>query len=236
MAKEKSLHEGHRDRLRRRVTNESLDYFEQHEVLELLLYYVVRQGDTNPLAHRLLQRFGSFAKVLDASREQLEEVEGVGESVSFFLSVIPQVCRRYMLSRTAEKTIRRVSSSDLAHEIFAPYFIGRTVETLYALLLNGLGEPIRCAYISEGTANATSLDIRKIAKLVLETQATAVILCHNHPDGIARPSQADIVLTKNLLLVLTAMNVALLDHLIVVDGDFISFRESDLRKIWEISE
>ncbi len=221
-----NVHEGHRERLRRRVMNESLDYFEPHEVLELLLYYVVRQGDTNALAHNLINKFGSFAKVLDANRAKLEEVDGVGENISFFLNVIPQICRRYMLSRSKDRLKFSVISSDHAHEILAPYFIGRTVEMLYLLCLNGLGEPIDCVYISEGSVNATSINIRKIVQVVIETNATAVVLCHNHPDGIARPSQQDILLTKNLAAILEAMNVVLLDHLIVVDGDFISFHDS----------
>lgn len=222
-----NVHEGHRERLRRRVANESLDYFEPHEVLELLLYYVVRQGDTNALAHKLINKFGSFAKVLDANRAKLEEVDGVGENISFFLNVIPQICRRYMLSRSKDRLSGAVMSSDHAHEILAPYFIGRTVEMLYLLCLNGLGEPIDCVYISQGSANATSINIRKIVQVVIETNATAVVLCHNHPDGIARPSQQDIILTRNLSAVLEAMNVVLLDHLIVVDGDFVSFHDSD---------
>ena len=222
------LHAGHRERLRRRIENESLDYFEQHEVLELLLYYVMRQGDTNALAHALIDRFGSLAKVFDASRAQLEEVEGVGENVSFFIHMLPQVCRRYMLSRVSDRKFRTIATSDQAHEILSPYFIGRTVETLYILCLNSLGEPIEVAYISEGTANATSLNIRKILRIVLENNATAVVLCHNHPGGIAKPSKQDVQLTRRLAAVLDEMNVILLDHLIVVDGDFISFRDSEI--------
>lgn len=230
-----SIHKGHRERLRRRIENESLDHFEPHEVLEMLLYYVERQGDTNALAHRLLDRFGSFAKVLDADRSALEQVEGVGETTSFFIHLLPQICRRYMLSRSGDRTRSFINNSDQAHEVFAPYFVGRTVETLYMLSLNSLGEMIECTYISEGSANSTSLNIRKIMKVVIENNASAVILCHNHPGGIAAPSKQDVELTRKLTAMLGDIDVMLLDHLIVVDGDFVSFRDSQNGK-WKDAE
>ncbi len=233
---EKSIHSGHRQRLRSRIENESMDHFEEHEVLETLLYYVERQGDTNALAHRLLDYFGSLSKVLDANRSALEQVEGVGENVSFFLHLIPQICRRYMLSRSGDRRKSFVNNSDQAHEVFAPYFVGRTVETLYMLTLNSLGEMIACTYISEGSVNSTSLNIRKIIQVVLDNNASAVILCHNHPGGIAAPSAQDVDLTKKLTAILRDMDVVLLDHLIIVDGDFVSFRDSQTGKWVEADE
>lgn len=226
-----SIHDGHRARMRRRVINESLDYFEEHEVLEMILYYVMRQGDTSRVAHEMINRFGSLANALDADRSKLEEINGISENVSFFLNLVPQICRRYMMSRAQKKEIKGVNNSDLAHEILAPYFIGRVEETLYVLCLNSMGEPIECDYISSGTVNATSINIRKIISVVVRSNASAVILCHNHPSGIARPSRQDIVLTKKLAVVLETMNVALLDHLIIADGDFVSFYDSEKQSI-----
>ena len=174
-----SIHDGHRDRIRRRVENESLDYFEPHEILELLLFYVERQGDTNATAHELIEKFGSLSEVLDADRSKLEEVKGIGKNASFFLHLIPQICRRYMMSKSDNSAAKIINNSELAHEILAPYFIGRTVETLYMLCLNNHGEQIACEYISEGTVNATSINMKKIVSIVIKTNASAVILCQS---------------------------------------------------------
>ena len=221
-----SLNDGHRERLRRRFSKEGLDHFEPHEVLELLLFYVIPRIDVNPIAHRLINRFGSLSRVFEAKYEELLTVEGVGENAALFLTMIPSVCRRYLLSNVQDKGIVPLSNSALAHEYVAPYFVGRTVETLYVICLNNAGVPVECCYISEGTINATQVDMRKIVEAVVRNNAVAAILCHNHPDGIARPSPEDIAVTRKASEILDSIGVVLLDHLILVDGDFVSFHDT----------
>lgn len=221
-----SLNDGHRERLRRRYAKEGLDNFEPHEVLELLLFYVIPRGNVNHIGHRLINRFGSLAGVFHAKYEELMTIEGVGEQAALYLKLIPDVCRRYLLSSAQDKGTFALSNSTLAHAYLAPYFVGRTVETLYAVCMNNAGVPVDCCYISEGTSNATQVDVRKIIEAVIRNNAVAVILCHNHPDGVARPSQEDIRLTKKVKDVLDAMGVILLDHLILVNDDFVSFHDT----------
>lgn len=221
-----SLNDGHRERLRRRFQKEGLDNFEPHEVLELLLFYVIPRGNVNHIGHRLINRFGSLAGVLNARYEELLTVDGIGENAALYLKIIPSVCRRFLLSSVQDKGIVPLSNSSLAHEYAAPYFIGRTVETLYVICLNNAGMPIECCYISEGTINATQVDMRKIVEAVVRNNAVAAILCHNHPDGLARPSPEDIAVTKKAGEILESIGVVLLDHLILVDGDFVSFHDT----------
>ncbi len=221
-----SLNDGHRERLRRRFRNEGLDSFEPHEVLELLLFYVIPRSNVNHIGHRLINRFGSLAGVFNASYDELMTVDGIGEHAALYLKIMPAVCRRYLLSSVQDKGITPLSNSSLAHEYAAPYFIGRTVETLYVICLNNSGIPVECCYISEGTINATQVDMRKIVEAVVRNNAVAAILCHNHPDGIARPSPEDIAVTKKAGEILESIGVVLLDHLILVDGDFVSFHDT----------
>lgn len=227
-----SLNDGHRDRVRRRFRSEGLDNFEPHEVLELLLFYVIPRGNVNHIGHRLINRFGSLSGVFNAKYEELMTVEGIGEQGALFLKLIPSVCRRFLLSSVQDKGIAPLSNSSLTYEYAAPYFIGRTVETLYVICLNNAGIPVECCYISEGTINATQVDMRKIVEAVVRNNAVAAILCHNHPDGLARPSPEDIAVTKKAGEVLESIGVVLLDHLILVDGDFVSFHDTiDMEKL-----
>ncbi len=96
-AADKELHKGHRGRLKARFLREGEDSFDDHQVLELLLFYAVPRLDTNPSAHRLMQRFGSFSAVLEADPKDLSSVEGVGANAAAFLAMIPQITRRYFL-------------------------------------------------------------------------------------------------------------------------------------------
>lgn len=221
-----SLNDGHRERLRRRFSKEGLDHFEPHEVLELLLFYAIPRANVNHIGHRLVNRFGSLSGVFNAKYEELLTVEGVGEQAALLLKMIPSVCRRYLLSNVQDKGIVPLSNSALAHEYAAPYFIGRTVETLYVICLNNSGVPVECCYISEGIINATQVDMRKIVEAVVRNNAVAAILCHNHPDGLARPSPEDIAVTRKASEILESIGVVLLDHLILVDGDFVSFHDT----------
>jgi DNA repair protein RadC len=221
------LNEGHRERLRRRFEREGLDSFEPHEVLELLLFYVIPRGNVNHIGHRLINRFGSLAGVFNATAAELQTVDGVGESSALYLSLLPAVCRRYLMSSVQDKGVMPLSNSAYAHEYAAPYFVGRTVETLYLICLNNAGIPVECSYISEGTINATQIDMRRIVEAVVRNNAVAAILCHNHPDGIAKPSPEDIAVTRKAAAILDSIGVVLLDHLILVDGDFVSFHDSE---------
>lgn len=221
-----SLNDGHRERLRRRFSKEGLDHFEPHEVLELLLFYAIPRANVNHIGHRLINRFGSLSGVFNAKYEELLTVEGIGEQAALLLKMVPSVCRRYLLSNIQDKGIVPLSNSALAHEYAAPHFIGRTVETLYVICLNNSGVPVECCYISEGTINATQVDMRKIVEAVVRNNAVAAILCHNHPDGLARPSPEDIAVTRKASEILESIGVVLLDHLILVDGDFVSFHDT----------
>lgn len=219
-----SIHDGHRKRLKDRFRKEGLDSFDDLYVLELLLFYCFPRKDTNLIAHRLLDRFGSLAGVLDASPKELESIEDVGESTTMFLSLLKAVWRRYEVEQAAGQVPLRTISQCGAY--IRPHFIGRTNESIFLLCLDAKCKAICCRLVGEGSINSASVSIRKIVETALNSNATSVILAHNHPSGLAIPSPEDIQTTQRLAVALAAVEIILADHLVFADEEFVSMVQS----------
>ena len=218
------LHDGHRKRLKEQFLNHS-DDFHDHQLLELLLCYAIPQGDVNGLAHRLLDRFGSLAGVLDARPEALEQVPGVGEHTAVLLKLIPVLSGRYQADRAGMGTI--LDSTQAAGQYLRPYFSqGARYEMAYLVCLDGKYKVLGCHKLDEGTVNAAEITPRKMVEIVLAHNATAAILAHNHLSGLALPSNADLMSTQQLRAILRSVDVELLDHLIFTDDDMVSLKDS----------
>ena len=143
-----SDHGGHRERIRERFRREGLDSFTDIQVLELLLFYCIPRKDTNPIAHGLLDHFGSLSQVLEAPVEELCKVEGIGESAAVFLKLIPQAGRYYMNDRASQMKLLPTLESCAAY--LTPRFIGRTVEMVFLLCLDAKCKVLCCRKIAEG--------------------------------------------------------------------------------------
>lgn len=221
-----SIHTGHRQRLRERFMTEGLDHFDQLQVLELLLFYCVPRQDTNPIAHALLDRFGSFSQVLEAPASELCKVPGVGENVAAFITLLTATCRYYQVNRSTTGEI--VTTVEQCGEFLLPYFCGRRNETVFLLCLDAKCKVISCKEVGEGSVNSASVPIRRIVEMALGDNASSVILAHNHPSGVAVPSVEDRYTTKKLAMSLEAVEIELVDHLVVADDDFVSMRQSGL--------
>lgn len=219
-----SIHDGHRQRLKQRFRKEGLDNFSEHQVLELLLFYCIPQRDTNPLAHALLEHFGSLPQVLEAPVEELEKAKGVGENVATLLSLSNAVGRYYMVSRAMRTEI--LSSVDKCGEYLLPFFQGRRNETVFLLCLDAKCKALCCKEVGEGSVNSAGVPIRRIVEVALGVNATTAVLAHNHPSGIALPSCDDIQTTQRVAAALSAVEITLADHIVVADGDFVSLVQS----------
>ncbi len=220
------VHEGHRNRMRERFATNAFEGFAEHEVLEVALFGAIPRGNTNPIAHELINRFGSFAKVCDAPIEELMKVNGIGRSSAIQIKMIPEFCKYYLLSSQQNTFSGPLTNSDAVIEYLKPYFVGKTNEALFLLSLDNMSRPIECTLVSEGAVNATRVDMRKITELVVKLHASAVILAHNHPDGYAFPSQEDIITTKRVRDHLKTIGVSLLDHIIYTPNEMLSMAES----------
>ncbi len=225
MAKqEKNIHTGHRSRVKAEFRQRGLEAFPEHRVLELLLFYALPQGDTNPLAHRLIDRFGSLAGVMDASMEELSQVKGVGEHAATLLRLIPALCARYVASRSSLEGI--ADTSEQVRQILEPYFFGARNEMVYVLCLDGKRKAIAVRKITEGSINAAEVTARRIVEEAMSLRASGIILAHNHTSGLAVPSQEDCATTHYLRQILSPLQIELVDHVVFCDDDMVSMRDS----------
>lgn len=222
-----SSHSGHRQRLKQRFLDQGLDGFTDIQVLELLLFYAIPQRDTNPMAHALLDRFGSLSRVLEAGVEDLKQVSGVSDHAATLLSLITQLSRFYQVD-CAQRT-ECLTSLEACGDYLTPYFFGRTRETVFLLCLDAKCKVLCCREVGQGSVNAASISIRKIVETALQASATTVVLAHNHPSGIAVPSPEDIETTRRVAAALEAVEVHLADHVVVADGDYVSMVRSGVR-------
>jgi DNA repair protein RadC len=218
------IHDGHRQRLKNRFLREGLDNFEELYVLELLLYYCIPRVDTNPIAHALLDRFGSIAGVFSATPEELEKVPGMGRNSATFLALIPQVGRYYQIKRNETGHILR--TTEQCGRYMVPYFYGRENETVFLLCLDAKCKVLCCKLVGEGSVNSANIPIRRVVELALNANATTVVLAHNHPSGLALPSADDIQTTLRLAKAMDAVEITLADHIVVADNDFVSLAQS----------
>ena len=219
-----SIHSGHRDRLRSRFLKEGLDNFEEVNALELLLFYCIPRKDTNELAHALLDHFGSFHQVLDATPEELMMVPGVGEGTATFLPLIASACRYYRVNQA--NNVTALNTIEKCGDYLVNYFHGRKNEMVMLLCLDAKCKKIVCREIGEGSVNSAGISARRVAEIALSVGATSVIIAHNHPGGIALPSRSDMLATEKIYKALKLINVELCDHIVVADDDFVSMADS----------
>ncbi|MDD4169197.1 MAG: DNA repair protein RadC [Desulfotomaculaceae bacterium] len=222
----KNLHAGHRQRVKARYLAEGLDDFEDHQVLELILFYCIPIRDTNELAHRILNEFGSLAGVLEADPRELCRRCGVSENTAVLISLIPPLARRYFKAKWGGKP--ELNSSSKAGEYVVSLFIGRTYEVFYVICLDAQNRVNYAALVQEGTINEAAVYPRLIVEAALRHQANCVILAHNHPGGTLRPSDADIQVTKKIVTALGTIAVHVADHIIVAGESYYSFAENGL--------
>ena len=222
-----SIHKGHRERLKTRFLEEGLDNFTDIQALELLLFYSIQRKDTNPIAHRLLERFGSLSQVLEAPVEELQKIPQITEHSAVLLKLITELARYYQVD-SARKNEFLTTLEDCG-KYLVPRFFGRTKETVFLLCLDAKCKVICCKEIGEGSVNSASISVRKVVETALATNATTVVLAHNHPSGIAVPSNEDIQTTRRIAAALHAMEIHLADHIVVADGDYVSMVQSGCR-------
>ena len=221
----KSIHAGHRERVKNGVAEHGFQQLEDHKLLELLLFYSIPREDTNELAHRLLNEFGSLAGVLGAGYEELLLVSGVGKNTALMLSAMSELNVRAAKEKFSDKK-RFGKYEDLA-EFARSLYINETKEIVYLLCLDSAKCRKRICKLTEGDETAATVDKAKIARLVAQNNCPYNILVHNHPRGGSSPSVSDIDTSRSIAVMLRSMGFSLADHLIVgAEGDVFSmFRD-----------
>ena len=222
--KPKNIHGGHRKRTKQKFLESGGDGFHDHQLLEMILFYAHPQGDVNPLAHELMNRFGTLNAVLEATPEELKQVVGVSDHTATLLKLFPAVLRSFHGHEIKPGT--PVTSTEEAAEVRRHCFVGLQVETLYLLTTDAKGKLLACDRISQGSVDAVLMDQRRIVEKIIQRRASQAYLAHCHPTGLALASREDIWATRRLRQTLELLNVRLNDHLIFADGDYVSMVQS----------
>lgn len=223
------IHDGHRERLRDSFRKDGLAGFDAVRALELLLQYAIPRKDTNPIAHALLDRFGSLQEVFDASEQELCQVQGVGPAAAALIRLVPQITRKSAVDKAAEQRYL-LNTADIK-DYLLPHFLFERDELALLLCLDGQKRVIKCVELSRGVVNSVSVDVRRVLEIALKLRCSSLVLAHNHPDGPASNSREDDQVTSALLHSLKTVRIELLDHLIFARDGVFSYKDSGALRV-----
>lgn len=221
-------HNGHRSRMKKHFLEHGADNFEDHHLLEMLLFFALPRVDTNLLAHNLLEYFGTIDGVLDASPDELTSIPGVGQHAAALIKLIPALGQRYILSKNNVGTI--LATTEDAGRFLMPRFLGRRDETVQLVCLDSKMKVVSCRLIASGDVTAAHISVRKVVETALAQNAPYVLLAHNHVNGLALPSSEDVITTNRLEEALALVGITLLDHIVVAGDDFVSLKDNGTLK------
>ena len=223
--KKANVHSGHRKRVREKFLRDGIDSFEEHQVLEFLLFYAIPYKDTNELAHRLLDRYRSLAGVCEAPIDELMREFGLTETAAVLLKLVPDLSRRYMDSRFSVGTEIELETMG---DVMKPKFIGRIEEVVVLALGNARGKLIFLDVVAKGSLNSTDVPIRRIVDIAIRHNAKSAFIAHNHPGGSLLPSGDDLEATRLIANTLASVGVKLIDHFIFADEHYVSLARHDV--------
>lgn len=229
---DKSLHAGHRQRLRDKVKNFGLKSLAPHEVLELLLTYTISRKDTNTLAHLLINRFEGFSGVLDTPISELIKQAGVGEETAIFLHMLPDLFEIYKQERIESSRVYLKTTRQCV-DFFRSNFEIKGHESLYVVCLNKACKIVN-KFEYKGIDDCTiNIDLKNLAEQIAINSVASIVLFHTHPNGEAIPSNQDIETTQSILNMCAMLNIAICDHIILNETTHYSFgREGKLKEMY----
>ena len=210
------MHDGHRARCKDRLIKAGADVFFDHELLEILLFFAIPRVNTNDIAHKLIDRFGSLDNVLSADHRELMSVDGIGYNSAVLIKLVDAIRKR-----SDKKVVRKkpkMNKRSVTTEYIVELFRHEKTEKLYLIALDNSSRVIECFCVAKGESSFTDVAVAKILRASVHLNAASVIVAHNHPNGIAVPSTRDIEMTQKIYSGLRALEVKLIDHFIV-SGD-----------------
>ncbi len=216
----KNPHAGHRERMLEKLRKNDAEAFDDEQMLEMLLYLTIPRGDTKPIAHELISRFGSFSRVLDAPVQDLVRVDGVGQRTATGIRLLHEAFRTYFRDRCDVGIL--MDTADKYGAFLVCRMFGIPEEITGLICLDGKFKFLSYTQISAGTPLGTDVSNRRIMEAVVRCGAANAVVAHNHPSGFLFPSPEDIEATKLTCALLESIDVKLLDHVIVAENEYMS--------------
>ena len=221
-----NIHKDHRKRLRKELLDCGFNVSNEHRLLEFILFHCYSQIDTNPIAHNLINTFGSLANVLEASYSELIKVKGVGHNTATFLTSLLPIFNYYKNQKTNAKC--KITTTKDYVNYFGERIKHENEEKILLIFLNNKYEVFKNVIVSFGDENSVEVKTNLIVNATLSNNTDKIIAMHNHPSGNPTPSSEDLFTTENLFYKLKVLNINLLDHIIVSTNGYYSFKEAGL--------
>ena len=221
---ENNIHKGHRERLRKKF-QQSFDFenLEEHEILEMLLFYCYRQCNTNDIAHQLINKFGSINNVLTASYEELVQSKIIGKNPAISLKFFNSL-NIYLYNQKCDDDVDAFDIPSLMSFV-KDTFYGLEYEIMKVYFTDSNYKIKSYMDVNEGTKNSLELKLKDITKAVLNNGCSYFFIAHNHPNTNSKPSDQDVILTRKVISHLREMDIHLLDHFIVGNDGITSMRQ-----------
>ena len=223
----KNVHVGHRARMRNRFENTRGKDFQDHELLEMLLFYAIPRGNTNDTAHLLLQKFGSLEGVLSSSIEELSMVKGIGRNSAILIKTAFELHIRMLCDTGKDETY---TTYDEIGEYLLKLFLHIREETVILLLFNKKGKIIKTTTLATGDGDRAPIDMKKLVTVSAMVGASSAVIAHNHPSGRAEPSFDDRVVTLQVEEILRSLGIKLVEQYIIAEGIYSGVKHSNLIK------
>ncbi len=221
-----NIHSGHRKKMYRKFMERGFgNDTPPHEILEILLFFSIPRRDTNELAHRLISHFGSLSAVFDADPKDIANIEGIGENSATLIKLIPEIGKYYVREKQSKVT-QLNNIEEAGTYLLNRYAFYGNEEVFSVISMSSAGKLISFDEVEFGDISSVGVSTRKIIEILIRTKASCVILAHNHPSGIALPSDSDLKVTKTVRAALEHIGVTLVDHIIIADGDFVSLAQT----------
>lgn len=206
-----------------RFLAQGIDCFEEHEILEILLYFIFSRCNTNEISHRLIDKFGSLSNVLSAPKDDLMTISGIGENAAAFICFLGEFVLKYREEALDKR--KRLNSPEKLAEYAKTLFINPQKESAYVILLDRSLCLIGSEKISEGSADSSCFSAKSVIGAAIARKSGNIVLVHNHPGSTANFSSADVSATRRLVNILKELDIELNDH-IVISGDSVGSMRS----------
>ncbi|MCC8398245.1 MAG: DNA repair protein RadC [Rickettsia endosymbiont of Labidopullus appendiculatus] len=216
---------GHRQRLRQRIIM-SAENLADYELLEMILFSVIPRKDIKPLAKELLTRFGSLADLINTDKEKLLNIKGTNDNLYINFVIMRELTNRMLKQKVINQNV--ISSCSILIDYLKATMGNMKTEQFRILFLNKKNVLIADEVLSQGTIDQATIYPREIIKRALFNEAGAIILVHNHPSGVSKPSNTDIKLTHKIVETCANVNISVHDHVIIAANEYFSFKSNML--------